>query len=212
VSPSGVAKTSSPATNKGEVMEAGGFREESSGAVLTAALTGLGAAIVGGVAWGLIVKWTDYEIGFAAWGIGFIVGTAVAFGGQGRRGTPFQLLAVVLALVGIVLGKYLAFVWIGQDVLDKAGFTLSLPVFSSQTIRLFWDGRTDIWSGWDLLWAGLAVVTAFRIPQREQAKPAPEAAAGSSGLPPAGEPAPAVDGSADWADRVQTPAERGADR
>jgi hypothetical protein len=157
-------------------MEAGGFREERSGAVLTAALAGLGAAVVGGIAWGLIVRWTDYEIGFAAWGIGFIVGTAVLFGAQGKRGTPFQLLAVVLALVGIVLGKYLAFVWVGQDVLDEAGFSLSLPVFSTDTLRLFWDSRSDVWGGWDLLWAGLAVVTAFRIPQeeKEHEQPAPE--------------------------------------
>jgi hypothetical protein len=33
-------------------------------------------------------------------------------------------------------------------------------VFSSDTVRLFWDLRSDVWSGWDLLWAGLAVVTA----------------------------------------------------
>ena len=147
-------------------MEAGGFREERSGVVLTAALAGLGAAVVGGVAWGLIVKWTDYEIGFAAWGIGFIVGTAVVLGAQGKRGAPFQLLAVVLALVGIVLGKYLAFVWVGQDVFDKVG--LSLPIFSTDTMRLFWDTKSDVWGGWDLLWAGLAVVTAFRIPQHER--------------------------------------------
>jgi hypothetical protein len=173
---------------------------------------GLGAAVVGGIAWGLIVKWTDYEIGFAAWGIGFIVGTAVVFGAQGRRGTPFQLLAVALALLGIVLGKYLAFVWIGQDVLDKAGFTMSLPVFSSNTVRLFWEGRSDIWGGWDLLWAGLAVVTAFRIPQRQQVKPAPETPSGTSGLPSAREPAPAVDASSDWADRAQRPAEQSGER
>jgi hypothetical protein len=170
----GKAGQSSPATNKGEVMEAGGFREERSGAELTAVLAGLGAAVVGGIAWGLIVKSTDYEIGFAAWGIGFIVGTAVVFGAQGRRGTPFQVLAVVLAVVGIVLGKYLAFVWIGQDVLDEVGF--SLPIFSTDTVRLFWDSRSDVWGGWDLLWAGLAVVTAFRIPQHERERPAPEAA------------------------------------
>jgi hypothetical protein len=157
-------------------MEAGGFREERSGAELTAALAGLGAAAVGGIAWGLIVKWTGYEIGFAAWGIGFIVGTAVVFGAQGKRGTPFQLLAVALAVLGIVLGKYLAFVWVGQDVLDKAGFTFSLPVFSTDTVRVFWDSRSDVFGGWDLLWAGLAVVTAFRIPKHEREPVATEAA------------------------------------
>jgi len=190
-------------------MEAGMFREERSGAVLTAALAGLGAAIVGGVAWGLIVRWTDYEIGFAAWGIGFVVGTAVALGAQGRRGRPFQGLAIVLALAGIVLGKYLAFVWVGQDVLGNVG--LSLPLFSSDTARLFWDSRSEVWSAWDLLWAGLAVVTAFRIPRREQAEPLWAPAAGDPRVPAPAEPAPVVSGS-DWADRVESPGDRSGER
>jgi hypothetical protein len=199
-------------------MEAGTFREERSGVLLTAALAGLAAAVVGGIVWGLIVKWTDYEIGFAAWGIGFIVGTAVVFGAQGRRGLPFQVVAVALALFGIVLGKYLAFVWIGQDVLDKAG--LSLPLFSTDTVRLFWDGRSDIWGGWDLLWAGLAVVTAFRIPQHEQARPAPVAAPGDPRLSPGvgSTPAPGPPSAPathpdedDWARRTEPSAPRSGD-
>jgi hypothetical protein len=150
-------------------MAAGEPREVRSGVFLMAALAGLVAAIVGAVVWGLIVRWTDYEVGFVAWGIGFIVGTAVVLGAQHARGLPLQVIAVVLAVVGVVLGKYLAFVWIGQDELGKVG--LELPVFSKDTVDLFWDAKSDIWSGWDLLWAGLAVVTAFRIPQAEREEP-----------------------------------------
>ena len=186
-------------------MEAGSFREERSGAVLTAALVGLGAAVVAGVCWGLIVKWTGYEIGFAAWGIGLVVGTAVAFGAQGQRGMPFPAVAVVLALVGILLGKYLAFVWIGQDTLGKLG--LSLPLFSSDTARLFWDTRSDVWSVWDLLWAGLAVATAFRIPQRE-AKPESFFAVTGPDLSPQAEPVPAVNRTEPAAEGVESSAER----
>jgi hypothetical protein len=171
-------------------MEGAGFREERSGAVLTAALAGLGAAVVGAVGWGLVVKWTGYEIGFAAWGIGLVVGTAVAFGAQGMRGRSFQVLAVVLALVGVVLGKYLAFVWIGQDLLHDVG--VSLPLFSSDTVRLFWDTRSDVWGGFDLLWAGLAIVTAFRIPRGKQAEPFFDVASNESSVPAPGEPAPAM--------------------
>lgn len=87
---------------------------------------------------------------------------------------PFQLVAVALALVGIVLGKYLAFVWIGQDILDEVG--VSLPIFSTDTGRLFWESRSDVFCGWDLLWAGLAVVTAFRIPQYRREPEAAETA------------------------------------
>jgi hypothetical protein len=144
-------------------------------AVLRAAGAGLVAALVGGIVWGLIVKWTQYELGFVAWGIGFIVGTAVVYGARTLRGIPFQLVAVVFALLGIVLGKYLGFVWVGQDELEKVG--IDLPLFSKDTVDLFWDARSDVWGWWDLLWVGLAVVTAFRIPQREhEPEPEPEPA------------------------------------
>ena len=77
----------------------------------TAVLAGLAAAIAGAVVWGLIVRWSEYEVGFVAWGIGFVVGTAVVMGARNRRSFPLQVAAVVLALAGVVLGKYLAFVW-----------------------------------------------------------------------------------------------------
>jgi len=140
-------------------------RESHSNTVLTALGAGLVAAVVGGVIWGLIVRWTEYEVGFVAWGIGFIVGTAVVFGARNLRGLPYQLIAVILALLGIAIGKYLGFVWVGQDELGKLG--IELPVFSRDTFDLWWDARRDVWSWWDLLWVGLAVVTAFRIPQHE---------------------------------------------
>lgn len=146
-------------------------------AVLRAAGVGVVAAIVGGIVWGLIVKWTQYELGFVAWGIGFLVGTAVVYGARNLRGIPFQLIAVVFALLGIAIGKYLGFVWVGQDELDKIG--IDLPLFSKDTFDLYWDARKDVWGWWDLLWVGLAVVTAFRIPQHEhehepEAEPAQE--------------------------------------
>jgi hypothetical protein len=135
------------------------------GNLLRAAGAGLVAALVGGIVWGLIVKWTQYELGFVAWGIGFLVGTAVVYGARNLRGIPFQLIAVVFALLGIAIGKYLGFVWVGQDELDKIG--IDLPLFSKDTFDLYWDARKDVWGWWDLLWVGLAVVTAFRIPQHE---------------------------------------------
>jgi hypothetical protein len=152
------------------------------GSLLRAAGAGLVAALVGGIVWGLIVKWTQYELGFIAWGIGFVVGTAVVYGARNLRGIPFQLTAVLFALVGIALGKYLGFVWVGQDELEVVG--IDLPVFSKDTFDLFWDARKDVWGWWDLLWVGLAVVTAFRIPQPE---PEPEAAQ-QPGTPPAHDP------------------------
>ena len=140
-------------------------RASGPGVLLRATGAGLVAAIVGAVVWGLIVRWTQYELGFVAWGIGFLVGTAVVFGARHLRGLPFQLIAVVFALLGIAAGKYLGFVWVGQDELGKVG--IDLPLFSKHTFDIFWDARDEVWGWWDLLWVGLAVVTAFRIPLPE---------------------------------------------
>ena len=69
-----------------------------------AILAGLAAAIAGGVVWGLIVKSTDYEVGFVAWGIGFIVAMAILLATRGRRGLPLQVIAIACALLGIAIG------------------------------------------------------------------------------------------------------------
>lgn len=152
--------------------------------LFAAVAAALVAAAVSGVLWGLIVKWSDYEIGFAAWGIGFVVGMAVATATRGSRGLPFQLVAIVFALLGILLGKYLSFVWVIQEVADQeTGGALDIPIFSMDTIDLFWAARADIFSWIDLLWAGLAVVTAWRVLTPEEPVPEPAPAREPDGAP-----------------------------
>jgi hypothetical protein len=162
-------------------VDSGGvFREEVGGAFPMAVLAGLVAAVAGGVAWGLIVRWSGYEVGFVAWGIGFLVGSAVALGARGSRGVPYQAAAVVLALLGIVLGKYLGFVWVISDTFEELGIgDVDVSVFSRATWDAFIEARNEVWSAFDALWIGLAVVTAFRIPAvprppaEEPAEPVP---------------------------------------
>jgi hypothetical protein len=125
-----------------------------------AALAALAAALAGGVAWGLIAKTTDYEIGIVAWAIGFLAGTAAAYVAPAARGIPLQVSAVVAALAGILLGKYLTFAWDLQDFAEERGVHIGL--FSEEMWDVF---RIDyeIVFGWlDLLWAGLAVFSAAR--------------------------------------------------
>jgi hypothetical protein len=136
-----------------------------------AAGAGLVAAVVGGVAWGLIVKWSEYEIGFVAWGIGFVVGMAVLLAAGGRKGLPLQAIAIVAALIGILIGKYLSFALILQDVADAEGVELSL--FGADMRQLFRDDLGNVFALWDLLWTGLAVVTAWRILQPEEPEAEP---------------------------------------
>jgi hypothetical protein len=72
---------------------------------------GLVAALLGGVGWAAIVLFTSYEIGWAAWAIGGLVGFAMT------RATPARskklaVAAATLALVGLLAGK--AFVALGS--------------------------------------------------------------------------------------------------
>jgi hypothetical protein len=93
---------------------------------------------------------------------------------------PYQAAAVVLALLGIVLGKYLGFVWVISDTFEELGIgDVDVSVFSRATWDAFIEARNEVWSAFDALWIGLAVVTAFRIPAvprppaEEPAEPVP---------------------------------------
>ena len=65
---------------------------------------GLVAALLGGLIWAAIVLVTDYEVGWVAWGIGALVGFAMAAVTR-TRGRAIGLAAAALALVGLIAGK-----------------------------------------------------------------------------------------------------------
>ena len=112
---------------------------------------GAAAALLGGLVWAAIVKYTQYEIGIAAWGIGVLVGLAIVYFSRGHRDITMQVIGVLLALGGVVLGKYLSWAWWGKDN-GYAAFS-------------------DWWSFWDALWIGLAVISAWRIIQPDEVEP-----------------------------------------
>jgi hypothetical protein len=141
-----------------------------SDSLLPALGAGLLAAIAGGVVWALIVKISDFEVGIVAWGIGLVAGTAVVFATRGAKGPRLQVIAVISALVGILLGKYLSYAFLIQEQADDAG--VSLGLFSSDMFRFFREDLDNVFGLFDLLWVGLAVVTAWRVPQVETSEPA----------------------------------------
>jgi signal peptidase I len=146
------------------------------GSSALAVLAGLVAAIAGGVAWGLIAKWTDYEVGVVAWGIGYVTGFAIERAAGGRRSAELQVFAIVAALLGILVGKYLAFAFVQRE--------LGLPygVLSGDMVTLFRENLDRIFGLYDVLWTGLAVASAwYALRPQEEETPAPA---------PADEPAP----------------------
>ena len=101
-------------------MAEGSIREERLGTapvtapLLPAVLAGLGAALVGGIAWTVIMAMTGYEIGFAAWALGGFVGFAMQQATT-RRDKPAAMSAAGLALVGLLIARVL----IGEFVLGS---------------------------------------------------------------------------------------------
>jgi tellurite resistance protein len=77
-----------------------------------AVLAGAIAGAVGAGAWALIGYSVGYEVGYLAWGIGGLVGFAVAWGNAGVKTSPMAagLLAVGISVLSIVGGKYLTVV------------------------------------------------------------------------------------------------------
>ena len=150
------------------LMEAAEAQAYSSDVLPRAAIAAVVAAIVGGIVWGVIVVATDYEIGIVAWALGALAGYAVVYAASGRKGTPLQAIAVVASLLGILIGKYVTFAYelkkAAKDVAGQAAAD-AVSYFSSDTISDFFHHMDLVLSWYDLLWVGLAVWTAWKIPR-----------------------------------------------
>ena len=144
--------------------------QEPSSSLLPAIAAGVVAALVGGIVWGLIAKFSEYEVGIVAWGIGYIAGTAVVLATRGAKGPALQGIAIVSSLVGIVLGKYLGYAFEIQEQADAAG--VSIGLFSSDMFTFFREDLEHVFGLFDLLWVGLAVFTAWRLTQPDAPEPA----------------------------------------
>ena len=127
---------------------------------------GLLAAAVGGVAWAIIAVQSGYEVGIAAWAIGVLAGFAVVSLARGKS-VQLQVIAVLSAGLGILIGKYVTYVHELQIAFNKfyPGSTQRFGYFASESFRIFRTHLGDVFTGYDLLWVGLAVISAWRIAQ-----------------------------------------------
>ncbi|MBA3818205.1 MAG: hypothetical protein H0X17_04890, partial [Deltaproteobacteria bacterium] len=68
---------------------------------------GLAGAIVGAAVWAGIAVVTDFEVGYVAILVGFLAGLGVRVAAGKKRSLGMQLMASVLAIVGLLLAKYM---------------------------------------------------------------------------------------------------------
>src|SRR5438270_13589107 len=71
-------------------------------------LAGIFAALIGAIAWAIVTVTTEYQIGYMAIAVGFIVGYAVRLG----KGLDkiFGISGAILALFGCILGNIFSIV------------------------------------------------------------------------------------------------------
>ncbi|MGL6096545.1 MAG: hypothetical protein ACRC7O_12195 [Fimbriiglobus sp.] len=74
--------------------------------MLSPAIGGVIGGVIGAAIWAAIVHFAHREVGFVAWGVGFLVGMGVRTAAGEDSGAKFGVLAVVIAFLAIVAGKY----------------------------------------------------------------------------------------------------------
>lgn len=120
--------------------------------VIGACVAGLlGAAIWGGIAYAF-----HYEFGWIAMIVGAMCGIGAGFGARGETGPMVGVIAAVVAIGSIALGKYMALSWFMDDIFEMDEFaqislgevddSLILSRIANDISRDFLDaGRTIDW-------------------------------------------------------------------
>lgn len=201
-------------------------------------LGGVAGGVAGGAIWVAVGYFTEYEIGWIAWGIGFLVGVGVRYGAHlGNQDETFAqgMIASVMAIGSILAAKFVLFSLLvhGPGAVNLGDLVAGIPTDDDSMIASFADDIaqdmtnrnqpiawppgmsyedasrkedypaviwhkaetrwneldaeakqerkrmrtqlaaamverlkpdfTDCFSPWDLLWVGLAAVTAFKV-------------------------------------------------
>ncbi|MEZ6056340.1 MAG: hypothetical protein R3C01_06510 [Planctomycetaceae bacterium] len=121
------------------------------------------AGLISAVIWAAIVYYTGYEIGWIAWFVGFAVGLGVRLAASdSEEGFGTGATAVVIAVLAIVLGKYLAVSFIVDRELGNLGANLT---FDAQAVQVsMCDDIVEEWSDRKLKWPnGMTVEEATEL-------------------------------------------------
>jgi hypothetical protein len=119
---------------------------------------GVIAMLVSALVWGVITYFTEYQIGWMAIGVGFLVGIGIRFFGRGKTVT-FGISGAVLALVGCVLGNLIFYSSViareeGLSFLEVFFLLLFSPAAVIEVFTIAFDFR-------DILFYALAAYVGF---------------------------------------------------
>ncbi|MEU3461547.1 hypothetical protein ABZ721_16595 [Streptomyces sp. NPDC006733] len=123
-------------------------------------LVGVLAMIVAALAYGGLIKVTEHEIGWAALGVGALVGVAV--GKVGGSNPILPIIAIPLALLGVYCGQIFG---IALTIADLPGAPDVLTILTDH-FDLVQEAWKENVGGMDILFFGLAGVEGFVIAKR----------------------------------------------
>lgn len=123
-------------------------------------LAGLGAALAGAAIWAVVTVITQFQIGWMAVGLGFIVGHAVRMFGKGVT-KPFGILGAGLALAGCVLGNLMSVC--GFVAKQESAPVVSVILSALTQPMLAWELLRISFQPMDLLFYGIAVYEGYKF-------------------------------------------------
>jgi hypothetical protein len=123
---------------------------------------GLGAAILGACLWALVTVITQYQIGWMAVGVGFLVGFAMRTFGRGVD-KVYGYTGALLALFGCLLGNLLSVC----IVLGNQADTGALAILTSLNWATIQELMLATFQPMDLLFYGLALYEGYKFSFRK---------------------------------------------
>ena len=136
--------------------------EQNLGLGLIGGLTGM---LLGAALWAIITALTQYQIGYMAIGVGFMVGFGVRFLGKGFS-QPFGFVGGALSLLGCLLGNLLSvLIFVSRE------FQISfVDLLLGLDFRLIVEIMRETFQLMDLLFYGIAVYAGYRYAFRQVAQ------------------------------------------
>lgn len=119
---------------------------------------GFVAAIIGAVIWALISVTTNYQIGWMAVGVGFLVGYAIRYFGKGSE-PVFGITGSVVALLGCVAGNLLTVV----IVVGNQEHISVMALLSRLTPSIIVGLLKETFQPMDLLFYGIAMYEGYKF-------------------------------------------------
>jgi hypothetical protein len=119
-------------------------------------LAGTVAALVGAALWAGVTVVTDYQIGWMALGIGFLVGSAIRVVGKGIT-KVYGIIGATLSLIGCLLGNLFSICYF-ISISEEIGV---MQVLSHLDISLVFRMLAGSFHPLDLLFYGLAIYMGY---------------------------------------------------